>query len=63
MYKPKEKWVQHSIHLRRIMDQEVRMECHRLGISFQSFIRSLVTDYFLRKYGKDVNTNTNDHGI
>jgi len=49
------------IYLRTNMDNHVRVECHKLGISFQGFVRALIQDYFLRKYGKDVTTNE-DHG-
>lgn len=61
MYKPGNKYIRHTVYLRYVMDQHIRRECHTLGISMQTFIRSLATDYFLRKYGKDVNTNE-DHG-
>jgi len=36
------------------MNEEVRRECHRLGISKQEFVRSLVKDFFLRVHGRDI---------
>jgi len=36
------------------MNEEVRKECFRLGISKQEFIRSLIKDYFLRVHGRDI---------
>jgi hypothetical protein len=36
------------------MNEEIRKECLRLGISKQEMIRSLIKDYFLRYYGKDI---------
>lgn len=33
---------------------EIRKETHRLGISKQEFIRSLVKDYFIRMHGRDL---------
>ena len=36
------------------MHQEMSNEARRLGISKQTFMRSLIQDYFLRMHGKDV---------
>lgn len=36
------------------MNQEVRKECFKLGISKQAFMRALVRDYFIRNHGIDL---------
>jgi hypothetical protein len=36
------------------MNQEVETESYRLSISKQDFIRSLISDYFLRIHGRDI---------
>jgi len=36
------------------MLNELRKECYQLGISRQTFIRSLIKNYFLARYGKDI---------
>jgi hypothetical protein len=32
----------------------IRTECYQLQISRQSFIRSLIKNYFLARYGEDI---------
>lgn len=52
--KTRNKYYYFNIGLSKLMNEEIRKECLRLGISKQEFIRSLVKDYFLRFYGKDI---------
>lgn len=52
--KARNKYFYFNIGLSKRMNDELRKECQRLGISKQEMIRSLVKDYFLRFYGKDI---------
>ena len=52
--KTRNKYYYFNIGLTKTMNDEIRKECLRLGISKQEMIRSLVKDYFLRYYGKDI---------
>jgi hypothetical protein len=48
------KYFYFNIGFSKSMNEEVRRECHRLGISKQEFVRSLVKDFFLRVHGRDI---------
>lgn len=48
------KYFYFNIGFSKVMNEEVRRECHRLGISKQEFMRSLVKDFFLRVHGRDI---------
>ena len=50
----KSKYHYFNIGLNGKMMLEIRKETHRLGISKQEFIRSLVKDYFIRMHGRDL---------
>jgi len=50
----KTKYHYFNIGLNAKMMLEIRKETHRLGISKQEFIRSLVKDYFIRFHGRDL---------
>jgi hypothetical protein len=52
--KTRNKYYYFNIGLTKTMNDEIRKECLRLGISKQEMMRSLVKDYFLRYYGKDI---------
>lgn len=52
--KARNKYFYFNIGLTKIMNNEIRTECMRLGISKQEFIRSLIKDYFLRIHGRDI---------
>lgn len=52
--KTRNKYYYFNIGLSKTMNEELRKECLRLGISKQEMIRSLIKDYFLRYYGKDI---------
>ena len=52
--KPRNKYHMFSVGLSSNMLNEVRKECYQLGISRQTFIRSLIKNYFLARYGKDI---------
>jgi hypothetical protein len=52
--KTRNKYYYFNIGLSKTMNEEIRKECLRLGISKQEMIRSLIKDYFLRYYGKDI---------
>ena len=52
--KPRNKYYYFNIGLTKMMNEEIRKECFRLGISKQSFVRSLISDYFLRIHGRDI---------
>lgn len=52
--KARNKYFYFNIGLSKTINEEVRKECFRLGISKQTFIRSLIIDYFLRIHGRDV---------
>ena len=43
-----------NLSLSKLMHEEIEKESFKLGISKQTFMRSLVTDYFLRIHGRDV---------
>jgi hypothetical protein len=55
--KARNKYYYFNIGLSKTMNEELRKECQRLGISKQEMIRSLIKDYFLRYYGKDIVLN------
>jgi hypothetical protein len=50
----KSKYHYFNIGLTGKMMLEIRREVHKLGISKQEFIRSLVKDYFIRVHGRDL---------
>ena len=52
--KARNKYYYFNIGLTKMMNEEIRKECFRLGISKQSFVRSLISDYFLRIHGRDI---------
>jgi len=52
--KARSKYFYFNIGLKKFMNEEIRKECFRLGISKQEFIRSLIKDYFLRVHGRDI---------
>jgi hypothetical protein len=52
--KARNKYFYFNIGLSKTMNEEVRKECFRLGISKQTLIRSLISDYFLRIHGRDI---------
>lgn len=57
--KARNKYFYFNIGLSKLMNEEVKKECFRLGISKQTFIRSLITDYFLRIHGRDIILESN----
>lgn len=52
--KTRNRYYYFNIGLTKLMNEEIRKECFRLGISKQEFIRSLIKDYFLRIHGRDI---------
>ena len=52
--KARNRYFYFNIGLSKVMNEEIRKECFRLGISKQTFIRSLISDYFLRIHGRDI---------
>lgn len=52
--KARNKYYYFNIGLTKVMNEEIRKECFRLGISKQTFVRSLISDYFLRIHGRDI---------
>ena len=52
--KKRVKYYHINVHLNRVMNQEIETESYRLSISKQDFIRSLISDYFLRIHGRDI---------
>jgi len=51
---PRNKFIYFNLGVSKMMHQEMSNEARRLGISKQTFMRSLIQDYFLRMHGKDV---------
>jgi len=52
--KARTKYHYFNIGLVKTMNEAVRRECFRLGISKQEFIRSLIKNYFLSVHGRDI---------
>jgi hypothetical protein len=52
--KARNRYYYFNLGMSKLMNEEIRKECFRLGISKQEFIRSLVKDYFLRIHGRDI---------
>ena len=48
-----------NIALSKLMHEEIEKESFKLGISKQTFMRSLVTDYFWRIHGRDIILESN----
>jgi len=57
--KQRVKYYHTNIGLSKLMHQELEKECYRLGISKQTFMRSLIADYFLRIHGRDIILESN----
>lgn len=51
---PRNRFIYFNLGLSKMMHHEMSVEAHRLGISKQAFMRSLIQDYFLRMHGRDV---------
>jgi len=50
---PRNRFIYFNLGLSKMMHQEMSVEAHRLGISKQAFMRSLIQDYFLRMHGRE----------
>lgn len=48
------KYYYFNLGVNKVMNDEMRKECIRLGVTKQTFMRSLISDYFLRIHGKDI---------
>ena len=52
--KARNKYYYFNLGVNKTMNDEMRKECHRLGVTQQTFMRSLISDYFLRIHGRDI---------
>jgi len=57
--KKRVKYFHTNIALSKLMHEEIQKESFKLGISKQTFVRSLITDYFLRIHGRDIILESN----
>ena len=48
-----------NLALSKLMHEEIEKESFKLGISKQTFMRSLIIDYFLRIHGRDIILESN----
>lgn len=48
------KYYYFNLGVNKVMNDEMRKECMRLGVTKQTFMRSLISDYFLRIHGRDI---------
>lgn len=48
------KYYYFNLGVNKVMNDEMRKECIRLGVTKQTFMRSLISDYFLRIHGRDI---------
>ena len=54
LMKPRTKYHYFNIGLTQNFMNRIRTECYQLQISRQSFVRSLIKNYFLARYGEDI---------